>query len=81
MDECEWTSCEAMARLDVLAGPAAVRVVGAFCVPHASLVSSDVQERAGEPTWYDWHRPQTPARASGALPRGYRTAAVVPLVS
>ncbi len=75
MDECNWTSCGALARLDVLAGRAAAQVVGAFCVPHASLASFDVQQRAGEPTWYDWHRPKTPAPIFGGPPPGSRMAA------
>ena len=58
MNGCDWTSCDQPAKLDLLAGPGRIsaRVVGAFCVPHASVASLDEQERAGEPTWYDWHR-------------------------
>lgn len=77
MDECSWTSCGALARLDLIAGPGleSARVVGAFCVPHASMASLDVQEEAGEPTWYDWHRERVPA----AMPAFQGTAAVIPL--
>jgi hypothetical protein len=79
MDECDWTSCGALARLDLIAGsvPSATRVVGSFCVPHASMASLDVQE-AGEPTWYDWHRERVPAEPA-ARPARQRTAAVIPL--
>jgi hypothetical protein len=80
MDECNWTSCRALARLDLIAGvaPSASRVVGSFCVPHASMASLDIQEEAGEPTWYDWHREHAEARAAAAS--GYEaSAAVIPL--
>ncbi|HZD38662.1 MAG TPA: hypothetical protein VE664_08490 [Actinomycetes bacterium] len=80
MDECNWTSCGALARLDLMAGsgPSAARVVGSFCVPHASMASLDVQEEAGEPTWYDWHRERAPVQpADTAIPQ--RSAAVIPL--
>jgi len=80
MDECDWTSCGALARLDLIAGSglSAARMVGSFCVPHASLASLDVQAKAGEPTWYDWHREPVPAQAA---PRSISrpTAAVIPL--
>jgi hypothetical protein len=58
MNDCDWMSCDEPARLDLLAGSGRVsaRVVGAFCVAHACVASLDVQERAGERTWYDWHR-------------------------
>jgi hypothetical protein len=64
MDECSWTSCGALARLDLIAGSglSSARVVGAFCVPHASMASLDVQEEGSEPTWYDWHRERVPAQ-------------------
>lgn len=77
MDECNWTSCRALARLDLIAGaaPSAYRVVGSFCVPHASMASLDIQEDAGEPTWYDWHRERAGARAAAA--GGYGASAVV----
>ena len=77
MDECSWTSCGALARLDLIAGSglSTSRVVGSFCVPHASMASLDVQEEAGEPTWYDWHRERVPA----VTPIPQRTAAVIPL--
>ena len=80
MDECNWTSCGALARLDLIAGSglSAARVVGSFCVPHASLASLDVQEKAGDPTWYDWHRERVPVQAA-ATPAPQRTAAVIPL--
>jgi hypothetical protein len=80
MDECEWTSCRALARLDLIAGaaPSASRVVGSFCVPHASMASLDIQEEAGEPTWYDWHRERADTRAAAAS--AYEaSAAVIPL--
>lgn len=80
MDECNWTSCGALARLDLMAGSglSGARVVGSFCVPHASMACLDVQEEAGEPTWYDWHRERAPVQpAATAAPR--RTAAVIPL--
>lgn len=56
--KCDWADCTELARLDLIAGsgPPTARVVGSFCVPHASMASLDVQEEAGEPTWYDWHR-------------------------
>lgn len=68
MDECNWTGCRALARLDLIAGagPSASRVIGSFCVPHASMASLDVQEEAGEPTWYDWHRERAEVRAVAA---------------
>jgi hypothetical protein len=80
MDECNWTSCRALARLDLIAGagPLTSRVVGSFCVPHASMASLDVQEEAGEPTWYDWHRERAPVRAAAASAFQAR-AAVIPL--
>ncbi len=58
MDECDWTRCAAPARLDVLLGQslATAERIGSFCIPHASLVSIDSQDQAGETTWYDWHR-------------------------
>ncbi|HZD72453.1 MAG TPA: hypothetical protein VE776_00940 [Actinomycetota bacterium] len=80
MDECDWTSCGALARLDLMAGSglSAARVVGSFCVPHASMASLDVQEQAGEPTWYDWHRERAPVPLAGK-PIPQRNAAVIPL--
>jgi hypothetical protein len=80
MDECNWTSCRALARLDLIAGAAASasRVVGSFCVPHASMASLDVQEETGEPTWYDWHRERADARAAAASAYG-ASVAVIPL--
>jgi hypothetical protein len=79
MDECDWTSCGALARLDLIAGSgrSATRVVGSFCVPHASMASLDVQEE-GEPTWYDWHRERAPVQPADT-PIPQRTAAVIPL--
>lgn len=72
MDECDWTSCASQARLDLIAGSglSTSRVVGSFCVPHATMASLDVQEEAGEPTWYDWHR----ERVTAAGPALQRTA-------
>jgi hypothetical protein len=77
MDECNWTSCRALARLDLIAGAttSASWVVGSFCVPHACMASLDVQEEAGEPTWYDWHRERAGARA--AADSAYEASAVV----
>jgi hypothetical protein len=78
MDECNWTSCRAVARLDLIAGAGPSRVVGSFCVPHASMASLDVQEQAGEPTWYDWHRERAEVQAAAA--GAFRaSAAVIPL--
>jgi len=76
---CDWTNCTALARLDLIAGsgPSSARVVGSFCVPHASMASLDVQDQGGEPTWYDWHRERMPVQpAATPAPRG--TAAVIP---
>ncbi len=80
MDECNWTSCGALARLDLIAGTglSAARVVGSFCVPHASMASLDVQAEADEPTWYDWHRERMPAQPT-AMQALQRTAPVIPL--
>ena len=63
MDECNWAGCRALARLDLIAGAGPSRMVGSFCVPHASMASLDVQEQAGEPTWYDWHRERAEVQA------------------
>jgi hypothetical protein len=88
MDECDWTRCAAPARLDVLLGESLVEAmrVGSFCVPHASLCSIDAQDRAGRPTWYDWHRPAMEAALAGAVGErpargavGVEAAAVIPL--
>ena len=70
MDECAWTRCAAPARLDVLLGQslATAECVGSFCVPHASLCSIDAQDRAGRPTWYDWHRPSLRDGLADELP-------------
>jgi hypothetical protein len=75
MDECNWTSCRALARLDLIAGAGPSRVVGCFCVPHASMASLDVQAEAGEPTWYDWHRERAEVQAAAFR----ASAAVIPL--
>jgi hypothetical protein len=78
MDECDWTRCAAPARLDVLLGQTLVGAerVGAYCVPHASLCSMDTQDRAGEPTWYDWHRPRLRDKLADAVGEHAR---VIPL--
>ncbi len=80
MDECDWTRCAAPARLDLLLGHslAGAERVGAFCVPHASLSSIDTQDRAGSPTWYDWHRPTLEPELAGDAP-AERPATVIPL--
>jgi hypothetical protein len=80
MDECDWTRCAAPARLDVLLGQsfAGAERLGSFCVPHASLTSIDMQDQAGEPTWYDWHRPQPEPGLAGGTVAG-EPARVIPL--
>jgi hypothetical protein len=88
MNECDWTRCAAPARLDVLLGESLVEAmrIGSFCVPHASLCSIDTQDRAGKPTWYDWHRPGMEAALAGAAGEwpargvaGAAAATVIPL--